>query len=281
MIDMSTSQDNPYRSRQALLSLVMLGVLLASVGAAMLVVRGSQGPRQRGDELLRHIRSRTLEALWQDKETDIWLLAVDETGAAVGWEHITRTMADGQYAGTNRSQTPGIVSQETWRLNADATKGGYDSTARLGRASLDRTTIVFQDGMVTVQKGAQDRPVTSKAPSNYIPEGLDLLVFHLAASRGEKAVCQMVFNIAAIGRGEVNFTQVQLIPEGKNRLRLVPGMSPAGMVYEFDAQGSIQRIKYLGKGLEYRRVPHEEVLKHFRDAATPTEADPDATELAI
>ena len=63
-------------SRQSLLSLVMLGVLLASVGAAWMIISSHRAhwrhAATRGAELMAEIRQKGLAEYWGSKPVEDW-----------------------------------------------------------------------------------------------------------------------------------------------------------------------------------------------------------------
>lgn len=239
----------------------MLGVLLAAVGAAQLLIRGRGRPQQRCAEILRQIRSQGLQALWGPGAIDHWYLGRNETGRPISWRHVTRTPLGTGYTGTCQiGLHDGTVVQERWHLNADATAGEYESAERF----LD-TYIRFEDGTVIVH--SNQRPARGSAPPNYIPEGLNSLVFFLAARGGQEVLCKMIFNSVAITEGrEVYFSSMRLLPKDSNRLLVRHPLAPRDMVYQFDKLGFITRIEDPTAKIIYNRVPPAEVVRHFKQA---------------
>jgi hypothetical protein len=252
--------------RQSLLSIVMLGVLLASVGAAWLIVRGSKGARERGAQILRQIRSQKLTALWGQGASEDWYLGKSRDGQPVGWCRATRQFTGDGYAGTVHWMQPGLALKDTWRLNQDATSGTYLGQAIGSRKSMT-TRIVLQEGQVLVQSTlAKNMVVRAAAPSNYVPEGLEFLVGFLASAERQAVACQMVFNEEPIRGGRLNFHLVMLESIGSGRVRWQSPDTGAQMVYQFDKRGILESIESPAEGITYQRVSRQDVEGHFPDA---------------
>lgn len=242
----------------------MLAVLLVSIAAAELVVSASRSRARGGERILAEIRSRGLAAYWGTKPVDIWLIGRDSQGRAVSWRHIKRTPDRAGYRGMREEGgKAGQFVTELWRLNADATAGRYESTsaAKLGQGDA---TISLDSGKVTVWLPA--RPIvkaTSAAPANYIPEGLDLLVWYLAAGGGRQVSCQMIFNERAVAAGQVRFSPVRLIPKGPTTIAVRSGAIPGPVLYQFDNKGLPETITELGGKIVYNRATQRELIAEF------------------
>ena len=193
-----------------------------------------------------------------------WYLIRDKAGRPVGWEHETRMPVRGGYAGTRKVNLPAQnrIIEEGWWISADATSGKYGGTASTPQGRFETRTDLT-DGRVMTQSGPPMKAAATIAPSNYIPEGLHALVFFLAASGAEKAVCRMVFDLEAIRGGRVNFQPVTLQPLGLNRVEVVYSGSRAGHVYHFDEQGLVERIENPYDGTTRTRTTRAEIAKYF------------------
>jgi len=243
----------------------MLVVLVASVGVAWVLTEDRGAQRNRGEEILRQIRGRNLmKSLWGAKRVDSWYLVTNQANEAVGYQRLTRTFGGGVYRGALDDYRRGrVMAQEEWSLNADATVGQYSAKERRPTGLLV-TRIIFREGQVTVISSDQRAPATSRAPLNYIPEGLNRMVFFLAARGEQKAACRMIFNHSAVMGGRVNFETVQLRPAGRDRVRV---RSVAGdMIYQFDSRGILERLEDVEGKRVFVRVSAGEVVKHFPEA---------------
>ncbi len=260
---MSPTLDTPPRTRQNLLVVIMLGVLLASVGVAWLLTWSDDPAKQRGEAILASIRERQLPNWWGTDPIDLWYLIRDEGGRPVGWQHVTRRTVAGGYAGTRqiRLLDRQWIIDEKWEISADATGGGYEGTSITPRGRSE-TYTELTGGQVRIT-APQTAAAASAAPPNYIPEGLNTLVFFLAAAGGEKTICQMVFDSDAVRGGRVNFKSVTLKPAGPNRLQVVYPGSGAGRTYHFDDRGLVERIHNPDDGTTYTRMPRADVAKFF------------------
>jgi len=241
----------------------MLAVLLASIGAAWLVGHRRAIPQQRGAEILRDIRRRSLSAFWPEGRVERWFLGLDARGRAVAWRRTTRTARDGGYEGTIYSgHGKGMISQETWQLSGDASAGEYTGLA-IGQWTIDQTLIGLKDGKVTVRRGRGAKPVSANAPDNYIPEGLGGLVLFLASRQSEQIVCHMIFNETAVVQQEVHFTPVTLVPEGRGQVRMIVQGMHRGVRYDYDADGLVKRIEDLEQNVVFSPASREDVIEHF------------------
>lgn len=252
------------RNKRPLLSIIMLGVLLVSVGIAWMVTREPQAARARTEDILDEIRSRKLSRWWGKKPVELWYIARDKDSKPIGWQRITRSFAAGGYAGTRQAHIRDLRISEKWTLNNDATAGVYIGQALTSREIL-QTRITLKNDEITVHSGLWNEPVKSSVPSNYIPEGLATLVFFLAASGHEDASCRMIFDADAVIPGRINFHSVKLLPEGSRRIRHVLTRGRYEMIYKFDSKGFIERIEYLNEGITYTRTSRNEISKHFED----------------
>jgi len=253
----------PSKDRRALLGPIMLGVLLLSIATAWIIAQSRGGAAIRGSELLAEMRRKGLPALWGTESVDIWLVAFDPKDRPVAWEHITRQPADRFYGGTlELGNSDGRILHESWRLNANATEGIYQSTS-LGQQGWNKITISFKNGQVSIlQDGHPPTVASSPAPADYVPEGVARLLMFLTSQRGETVGCRMVFNSNATTAGQVNFSSVSLVPDGPGRARIVSPGSP-GERYSFDEQGLVNKIEQLGTKVTYRRVSRDEAATHF------------------
>jgi hypothetical protein len=269
---MSDSSKNSFQRRQSLLSVVMLGVLLCSVGVGWLVIRGARVSQKRGEEILRRIREQTLRSLWDSQRVELWYLGTDGGGRKVGWRRVTRNLADGAYIGTLYHARENFRAQSRWTLNAEATEGSYIANESTPGKRLI-TRITFKEGTVTLRSNILRTSVRTVAPANYIPEGLSELVYFLAADGNTDAVCQMVFDGDPVQGGRVNFRTITLRPEGEGGLRWTASGGVGQTIYQFDNSGAIESIEHPDERVVYRRVPRSEVEVHFPEAGIFVEDD--------
>jgi len=249
---------NSRGGRTLLLKVILLGVLLGSVGLGWVLVRRARTLGERGAEVLYQIRRRKLDYFWGSESVNLLFLRFAPDGRPVGWRQTTREQTDEGYLGTQTVFERGKITREIWGLDTSASDGEYECTS--GGVMLT-TTIRLSDGKVSVAQGPR-RPVTAKAPTNYVPEGLSSLVFLLAAKGGQKATCRMIFNERAIDPAGVNFTTVHLVPRGPDVLEVsYPG--GASQVHRFDGRGLLQEMEMPEVKVTERRVSREEVRRHF------------------
>jgi len=249
-------------ARDALLSVILFGVLLASVGGAWLVVRRSGGPTasSRGAEIVARIRRETLGAFWPGSTSIRWFL-LRQGRDVVGFRSVvTQPRADGGFDRLRMdvrpwTDRPGSIWSHC-RLNADATEcqyraGRLDITPR-GMGISSDTRIVLADGRVEMAQRIGSsiigRYIRSSAPSpaNYLPEGTLWLACRLVARRRDEARCSLIIDhlapigsatrfvevlISYVGRGDANTDVVRVSPE--------PVEASAGQMYHLDADGRV------------------------------------------
>jgi len=205
--------------RRSLPTIVLLGVLLASLGAAYLTVHVRRAPLREAADILEEIRSRGLSRYWGKSE--VRFFQTDATargpgGAIVnGWEMFVRQRgAEGGFQGirirfdpTIRHTTQpdpriplavrrSVVLWEHWRLNWNATRGEYEAGYCLmdGSEFVTNKTVRWSDGHLREtslpEEPTKKRSVEVATDDRFLPEGLEPLVRLLVAARGTTAQFQ-------------------------------------------------------------------------------------------
>ena len=275
MAGMSAAFPNLRSDRRGLAGLIMFGVLLLSVAAAWLLIRGRTAAAERGREILQGIRNRKLSAFWGTDPVELWYLSVTADNQPVGWHQMARSYKDGRYFGRTIRRSGKLIVQEEWTLNEDATAGEY--AAREGPIV---TFIRLEGGNVRVSSNLDREAASDLAPANYIPEGLSPLVFYLAAEAGQAADCQELLKERPIMDGRVNFTPVAMEPAGERRLRV--GISrKTEILFAFAPGGRVEQMEHLQAGITDRLVSPDEVTRQFPETLRlrGTEPEPSDPEL--
>jgi hypothetical protein len=240
------------RPRSGLLAVVMLGLLVAALAAAWLVSASLTNARLRAAQLLEELRAHGLAAYLGEHPTEEWYRAAAPDGRRWWVVHLVQP-AQGQYGGVTLhgyrpAHQPLMVDAEVWQLTAAADAGKY-----LGyRPQGDAIEIRLMDGEVTI-----DNQVTSKAPDNYVPEGLLPLMVRLAARQSHKLVFSSVVNDRAVVGREVRFVPVTLKPESDSRVEMDFGAAQRD--YQFDQSGEL--VKWVEQGITYSRTSRQAVQR--------------------
>ena len=215
----SIGGQDPRQRQLALLSVIMLGVLLASVFVAWLLVRHARAHGDAGARVLAEIRARGLDAFWGEQPAVQWYLVRSEE-ADLGWRVRFRARRviggfEGLHVSFDKTPAGGRLQWKTWSLTADATEGTYLAdaadivrvnspvpTAVWRRDPKALTKIALRDGTVAAMQSVgpdsngQVVRVESHAlaPANYLPEGTMHLGMFLAARSGERTRFQSIAN---------------------------------------------------------------------------------------
>ena len=163
--------DRPGNARTGLLSLIMLGVLLASTAAAWWLCQGRGTQRRLAGELLREIQAGGLDRHWADSPDLRWFLGVSG-GRPVAWRAYSRKRQDQDWNGVILARTSRLLAHADWTLSQDARTGRY--VAVYGGGGSHATTVRLEAGTLIVEErsGPVVRTAASPAPENYLPEGL-------------------------------------------------------------------------------------------------------------
>jgi hypothetical protein len=253
------------RHRQSLLGLVLLAILGLSVLAAWTMVQARQAPADRGKDMLRGIRTRTLSSYWGSQESSRWYLVRDSAGRSVGYMVRARKPVEKGHSGLTLMRMGNVQHGESWALDAAATQGSYTSTIG-GRGVLD-TQITLRDDQVTVSRpweGGSGK-ATSPAPGNYIPEGLmPLIVAEVSRTAAETRFC-FIYDPESITREGVHFTAITMTPQGDGKVRLRSKFLQDEMdeVYHLDAAGEVDRIDDNITGASTRSIDLRSLGKLF------------------
>jgi hypothetical protein len=262
--------------RPVVLAAGMIAALLVSVGVAAWLTVSRQQSRSKAVEILQHVRRQRLEAFWPRQREVAWYLRRARDGQAVGWEMEERVPTPTGYAGKRVIQLGSGVAREVWSVSANASAGRYHAeTAAIVQPSPDgpsllatnsSTRIELQSGRVDVRR--EDRRKighgAAEAPENYIPEGLHLLVYYLAAAGQREANFVTILNEEAILGSEVHFSWVQVVPEGRRRARVYGARQES--VLDFDEGGRLLRREIPEDDAYYQRVSLETIVKVFPGA---------------
>ncbi len=260
-------------SRQSLLSLAMLGVLLASVGAAWMIISSHRAHWReaavRGAELIADIRAKGLGEYWTDHPVEDWYLLRDPQDQPIGWRYASRTPATGGYGGRLVNRFQANKYREAWQLDAGAITGTYSSEATNQPSSAIRLS---PDGL-TVQVG--DRTVIDPVPqADYVPEGMLELVAFLASSGEQDIAGKVVFVPDAFDGEKIRYRSFLLTPLGERMVQLKYAGPGRGSVYSFDAAGRIESITHLDRGIIVERASRREVMLWYPEAMNITADSP-------
>jgi len=243
----------------------MLGVLLASVATAWLLVQRRTIPARRGAEIMRRIRTETLSAYWPDKPLGLWYLRRDGSGKPVSFYGVVRELTGDGFAGETIMLEPDRLLRESWRLSGDAAAGQYRAYAAPPFSAAE-TSILLHDGRIEVRRGRRPaHQAGASEPDNYIPEGLLHLVIRLVGEGGDKAAFKMIFNEEAIAGGQVQFALATMIPQSNRSVRVKFDSSAGGTtkIYDLDETGRVVRIRDEQDQVIYTLVDLAELIRHF------------------
>jgi len=284
MMGMTNSERIAGRHRGTLLALVMLGILLASVASARLLVGYRGASARRGADILATIRSQKLEAYWKDDSSRQWYLLTNDKGEPVGYREAVRRRTRDGFTGINRLVIGNDAHLEDWRLSSDGTKGRYKAVSQTRAGGMDRTDINFDSRMATVVKTAADMlgQVQQAVPDNYVPEGLLPLAIAEATKSGRATVFKVIDNEQAIVEGMLYFSLVTVRPKGPKEARVEYARlgDKNQAVYRFDDQGTVIARDYDGGNITEKLVSFREIRKAFgelgesEESKEPTPAEP-------
>jgi hypothetical protein len=251
----------PVRRQQALLAVIMLGVLLASVAIAAVLVAHSRRASRAAVRILGEIRSKGLKEFWSSEPVDTWLIGRDANGHAVRWRRTGRAARGDGYVGTEAGgDANGRFGTAVWSLNADATTGEYRAID--GR---EVTSISLADGMVALVSSSAGQLPPTPAPPDYIPEGTLTLLVHLATVRDEGIRARTIFDSRAAADEVVLFSSVRIEPRGP----LSATETALGAMrndYTFDKAGRVEKLTTTSPGgtFVYSPSTRAEVEATFR-----------------
>jgi hypothetical protein len=285
MAGMEEKPKNAFRG--ALVSLVMFAVLLASCGAAWLLVNTRQAAGRRGAEIVQTIRKAGLKHYWGTEKLDLWYLE-ESNGRKTGWRNITRSVGeDGSYAGAtvgvskNSRQEPDVFCQELYQVSPDLASARYEGTvgaletsdvSALALQRLQVTGYWAQQGTITVHMRqpppSGNRSAKGAVPPNYVPDGTTELAIRLAIERGEKVSFQFIIDDLAIEGSEVQFVHAVVTPEGPRtaRVEYATPRQTFTQVYVYDEQGRVASIEDLTHNAKFELAEAEQVMKVFPTA---------------
>jgi hypothetical protein len=256
----------------------MLVTLLASVGAAWLLVNRARANARWGADTIARIRQDGLQLHWQHHPPIQWYL-IRFRDRVVGWRADVRVVRkDHGYDGVNvlhgpSSQGPIIV--ERWTLNADATAGKYESA----RAGMDAdkvlvverpdTYIALSDGRVQVQHAKHGQSQAAE-PANYVPEGALELACYVAGRRAGRAQFKAVLNDTPPKNERIDFSEFTVMNTVRSQAewRITWRRSkPPGPAIEqtFDNEGRLLQSR-IGPRVE-SAASEQEIAKVFSNAA--------------
>jgi hypothetical protein len=237
---MTQDSANP---RPALVTIVMLGVLLLTVGAAWVVVRYYYSPSRVGATVIAEIRRRTLGELWPKQKYAAWFDRKDALGKIESRRGVVRQSSNGAFAGemlhlavSGASRRIGNVRAD-WTMSDNLTKGYY----RASYLGLGLAVEIDLDGQQVHLRGTQMGTESVDVPANYIPEGLEWLAIRLAAQGGKKATFMLISDIASLQNKTIAFDRVVVTPLDAQsaRCRYETGGPPVTWTYHFDAAGEV------------------------------------------
>jgi hypothetical protein len=261
------------RHRTAVLAVLMGLVLLASVGVASWLVSRRAGAVQDAVEVLQHIRQRRLKAFWGAETEELWYIHRNRAGQAVGWSRTRREATATGYEGTELRRLGAYFDREDWALDVGARRSGYRARkwevallggGRIAFHMVSSIRISYRDGRVEVERPpGSGQKLAAAAPDNYIPKGLPMLVYYLAAIGQRGAAFRMIFNERAIVGREVHFARAQTAPAGPQRVRARFGSHEE--ILQFDRNGQLVGREVPKTGETVELSSRETVDKLFRN----------------
>ena len=274
-------------SRRALLAMVMLTLLALSVGGAWWLQHRAEGGIAGGKAVLDEIRRRGVAAFYGQDRSQQWMLGYESGPSPVGWRlQVLQTDGD-TFVGRLRQEFPWerLNVQETWRLNADATAGDYESLVTRPNSPVGaQTAISLAGGKVTVQQlyPRFRGKAAAEAPVNYLPEGTIPAAVQVVAEQQARARFRLIYDQIDHTRG-IQFRNVTLEYIGTDRtqegqeLRRVRESGDGGeSVYELDPSGRIVAIH--SKSTRWLAVDEDEVRAAFSGVPPIPEATEPAAE---
>lgn len=184
--------DNSTQRRRGVLSLVMLGVLLAAVGAAWALQNITSRRAAAGAAIVADIRQKGLKSFWGDKTQWLWYVEY-EGQQPKGWRLALRVPVMGGYHGMsmNAEGPRGNVEVKAvslWQLSEDLSAGRYESQIHTRQGGLV-TQILLGEGMVQVSVATPQESLQREkfsVPDNYLAEDtLGLAIARTAAERAD------------------------------------------------------------------------------------------------
>ncbi|KPK86258.1 MAG: hypothetical protein AMJ81_01715 [Phycisphaerae bacterium SM23_33] len=269
--------------QRAILGVLMLGLLLATVGAAWLLESSSSRRVRAAAEILAEIRKEGLDSFWPAELEVHWYLAQKDK-RIIGWRAAAAGRSqNGDFLGVDvdmqgRRQDPVC---EQWRLNADATEGAYTALVRTPLGYRPDTDITLQRGSVKVVQhnlpNYQRLQARSPAPENYLPEGLLEPVVRRVAAAGADAQFRLVFNDQPNPGGVVQYGSYRIRHLGRktqsegswvDRVGVSAGGPRSGhaLTYELDEKGRLLLVS-THQGLRWTPASEVEVTRVFPRAS--------------
>lgn len=277
----------------------MTALLVASTGAAWLVIRRPQSGQGRydpqaaprlaetGRSILDDLRRKGLSAYWPQADTQWYLVRFRDE--AIGWQVAARLprpdgSVDGLHVWAITDEFRHLrVLWERWSLNGDATVGRYsagtvaqDRPGR-GRIATDTRIDLAAGRLKVVQTLAGvERTSTADAPPNYLPEGTFDLVRHLVAERKTRAAFRLIINDLGPDGDGTRFAQAYVGYEGESpgqagaSRRVSTWILRAGQVgrpaiHLIDEKGRV--LRNTAGNLVTTAGAREDVTRHFPGAA--------------
>jgi hypothetical protein len=239
----------PSQPRPGLVSLVLLGVLLLTVGGAWLVVRFYFSASREGAVILEDMRKQGLHALWPQKRYVARFARKAPGGAVLARITSTRQPSAGAFGGTETFEAASTAVRETgnvketWAVSDDLTEADYRADYFTRSFSV---RIVLNKGRVSFQGSNMAQAVATDAPANYMPEGLESLVVRQVAQRGTKASFQSIANENSFGAKNIVMLRMKMIPVSRQEVRceVSGGASSYEITFHLDAAGEVTRIDY-------------------------------------
>lgn len=235
------------QSRRTVLTAVLFGVLILSVGVALLLTHYRPTATGEGTLVVRDMWTRTLPAFWPAATWERVFLAHDDAGRPQ--ERLTvvrRATADGfqgkrihEILTPRRGRTWSRVV-EAWSVRSDLSAGLYTATYNNGELVVE---IVLREGEVVFRADNTEFPPAAP-PGNYLPEGLEWLAVRLVAAGGKKATFAMITNEYSRAAGGIRFDYVTMTPVNSREVRCrydVAGQSHTE-TFHLDASGEVVQM---------------------------------------
>ena len=262
---MTENQENP--PRPMLLTLVLLGVLGLSVGAAWLLTQSRQGPVAAGAEILAQIRQKGLQAYWPNDSTQSFYIQ-RRGGKPINWS-ITYRRPQGEAFEGVELVVGALEIRSNWQLADNLSAGQYQSRV-MNRQHVQQedTEIVYEGGQLKVTRvvGPRGHVGSVLAPENYIPENSKELAIFEAIKQNRPVSYRIILDQQAVDdNGRVLFANFNVTPLGalKARCEIVTADNKiATDIYEFNEAGEMIGIES-ANGLSLKEATPGEVLREF------------------
>lgn len=236
------------KSRQGLLTTVMIGILLLTVAVAWWLTSFRNTAAREGAHLVEQMRRRSLSDIWPRGALLAAFVHRDGAGQEIGHLTIARFATEGGFGGWVRHQPlPGFAGRlrnvrEDWSIFDDLSAGQYEAVY-IGENRVIGIILSGREVHVTVNGHLH---ASAETPANYLPEGLMWLAVRMVAERGKEAVFAFISNEESDTGRTVAFHRVAMTPVGPREVRcaVVTGRGRYLRTYHLDTSGEVSSIRW-------------------------------------